>query len=167
LYAGRIEPRKNVLGLIQAAAIARLPLVIIGAPTPGQEAYWALCRAQARSSAVRFLDRMAPEDPRLAAAFDLARVVALPSWFETPGLFALEGALAGAAVVITPFGSTREYFGSLATYAPPGDPNRLARALENAWHEGPPPQLRDRIRSRFLWSQVARKTAEVYDHLER
>ena len=54
---------------------------------------------------------------------------ALPSWFETPGLAALEAALAGCSVVITPFGSTREYFGDLVEYARPAP----------AWRDQPGP----------------------------
>src|SRR6185312_14841524 len=35
LYVGRIEPRKNVLGLVRATRTCRLPLVVIGDPVPG------------------------------------------------------------------------------------------------------------------------------------
>ena len=62
------------------------------------------------------------DDPLLASAYAAARVFALPSWFETPGLAALEAALAGARWSITPFGCTREYFGDHAVSTPA--PNR-------------------------------------------
>ncbi len=32
LYVGRIEPRKNVLRLVEAVSSAGLPLVVIGSP---------------------------------------------------------------------------------------------------------------------------------------
>ena len=54
----------------------------------------------------------------LASAYAAARVFALPSWFETPGLAALEAGLAGCAVAITPYGSTRDYFGDLRAVCP-------------------------------------------------
>ena len=73
----------------------------------------------------------------LASAYAAARVLALPSWFETPGLAALEAALAGCAVVVTPFGCTREYFGDRVEYARPDRPAEIGRAILRAWRDGP------------------------------
>ena len=110
---------------------------------------------------------MAHDDPRLASAYAAARVLALPTWFETPGLAALEAALAGAAVVITPFGSTTEYFGDRVAYARPDRPRALEQALLKAWSEGPDPDLARHVATHYLWSIVARSTAEVYDQVAR
>ena len=117
LYAGRIEPRKNVLGLLLAARRAGTPVVLIGDAPPGHEAYHEACRRAGRGIAAwyRGVDH---DDPLLASALAAARVFALPSWFETPGLAALEAALASTAVVVTPLGSTREYFGDLSGNMP-------------------------------------------------
>lgn len=164
LYVGRVEPRKNVLGLVQAARAAGLTAVVVGAAPPGHGRYLDACRT-AGGRAVRWLGVMSHDDPLLASAYAAARVVALPSWFETPGLAALEGALAGAAVVVTPYGCAREYFGDMADYARPGRPAELARALARAWHHGPDPRLAGHVAARFLWSEVARRTAEVYDQV--
>ena len=161
LYVGRIEPRKDVLGLARGARAAGLALVAIGDAVPGCERYRDDCRAAA-GDAARWLGAVEHDDPLLASAYAAARVVALPSWFETPGLAALEGALAGAAVVVTPFGCTREYFGDRVVYARPGRPGALARALTQAWRDGPDPRLAGHVAARFLWSAVARRTAEVY-----
>ena len=164
LYAGRIEPRKNVLGLVRAALAAGLPLTVIGDAPPGRAGYLRDCRS-AGAGRVRWLPGLAHADPLLASAYAAARVVALPSWFETPGLAALEGALAGAAVVVTPYGCTREYFGDLVGYARPDRPAEIARALARAWRAGPDPRLAPHVAVRFLWSEVARRTAEVYDQV--
>lgn len=164
LYVGRVEPRKNVLGLVRAARAAGLPLVVIGAPPPGHERYDDACR-HAGGASVRWFGALGHDDPLLASAYSAARVVALPSWFETPGLAALEGALAGAAVVVTPFGCAREYFGALVEYARPDRPAGLARALARAWEAGPDPRLAGHVAARFLWAEVARRTAEVYDQV--
>jgi glycosyltransferase involved in cell wall biosynthesis len=114
---------------------------------------------------VRWLPALSHDDPLLASSYAAARVVALPSWFETPGLTALEGALAGAAVVVTPYGSAREYFGGLVGYARPNRASEVARALATAWQAGPDPRLAAHVGSRFLWSEVARRTAGVYDQV--
>ncbi|RUL87203.1 glycosyltransferase [Tautonia sociabilis] len=165
LFAGRIEPRKNVLNLVRGAAREGLPLVVIGDPVPGHEPYASRCR-QEGGPLVRWVPRMDADDPLLASAFAAARVFALPSWFETPGLAALEAALAGCSVVITPFGCTREYFGDLAFYARPGKLGEIAGALRRAWEAGRGrTELAERVRRRYLWATVARRTAEVYDEI--
>jgi glycosyltransferase involved in cell wall biosynthesis len=163
LYTGRIEPRKNVLGLVRAARLAGLPLVVVGAVVPGYEEYARSCRRA--SVTVRWLPGLAHDDPLLESAYAAARVFALPSWFETPGLAALEAARAGCAIVITPYGSTRDYFGHRVQYAAPARPSAIARALAAAWHAGPDPQLAASIGRHYSWTAVARKTMEVYDRV--
>ena len=166
LYVGRVEPRKNVLRLVEACRFAELPLVVIGDAPPGRNAYLRACRALGSGSA-QWISALRHEDPLLASAYASARVFALPSWFETPGLSALEAALAGCAVVVTPLGCTREYFADLVDYARPDRPEELARALRQAWMKGRDATvaLSRHVGSRFLWSEVARRTAEVYDEI--
>ncbi|HWE35881.1 MAG TPA: glycosyltransferase [Isosphaeraceae bacterium] len=166
LYVGRIEPRKNVRNLIRACALAGLPLVVLGDAVPGHAGYLDACRRDG-AGRVRFLPRVEHDDPLLASAYAACRVVALPSWFETPGLAALEGALAGRAVAITPYGCTREYFGGRVVYARPGRVAEIAHALGRAWDEGPDPSLSEHISEHYLWDAVARATAEVYDEIAR
>jgi glycosyltransferase involved in cell wall biosynthesis len=166
LYVGRIEPRKNVLNLIRACAVAGLPLVVLGDVVPGHAAYHAACRRDG-AGFVRFLPRVDHDDPLLASAYAASRVIALPTWFETPGLAALEGALAGRVVVITPYGCTREYFGDRVAYARPGRVAEIVHALGRAWDEGPDPSLPEHIQNHYLWGAVARTTAEVYDEIAR
>ena len=162
LYVGRVEPRKGILGLVRACRLSGLRLVVLGDPVPGHEAYAESCFAEAGRSLVR-IPRMAHDDPRLPSIFSAASVFALPSRFETPGLAALEAALAGVPVVITPHGCTREYFGDHVEYARPDRPREIASALRNALRNGPSAGLGRIIRSGYLWSAVARRTAEVYD----
>ncbi len=166
LYVGRIEPRKNVRGLVEGVRKAGLPLVVLGDALPGYERYAADCR-RAGSGFVRWVPRVDHDDPMLASAYAAARVLALPSWFETPGLVALEAALAGTAVVVTPHGCTREYFGDRVGYARPDRPEEIARAVRDAWASGPDPGLSAHVGAHYPWSEVARRTAEAYDHVTR
>jgi glycosyltransferase involved in cell wall biosynthesis len=165
LSTGRIEPRKNTLGLIRTARALKLPLVIAGAAPIGCESYEAQCR-QAAATDTLWLGRLDHHDPLLASAYAAARVFALPSWFETPSLSALEAALAGCAVVITPYGSTRDYFGDQVEYARPSRSGEISRALSRAWEDGPNPALAETILSRYLWPQVARMIAGAYDSVD-
>jgi glycosyltransferase involved in cell wall biosynthesis len=164
LYVGRIEPRKNVLGLIRSVGSLGLNLVVIGDVVPAHEAYQAACRS-AGIGFVRWFSRLEHDDPRLASAHAAARVFALTSWFETPGLAALESALAGCAIVITPFGCTREYFRDDVWYARPSRAAEMARAIAAAWDQGPRPGLAARVAADYSWAEVGRKTREAYDRI--
>jgi glycosyltransferase involved in cell wall biosynthesis len=166
LYVGRIEPRKNVLGLVEGVRKAGLPLVVIGDALPGYEAYAADCK-RAGEGFTRWLPRVDHDDPLLESAYAAARVLALPSWFETPGLVALEAALAGTAVVITPHGCTREYFGDRVGYARPDRPIEIARVISDGWATGPDPELSSHVGKHYPWSEVARRTAEAYEQVTR
>jgi glycosyltransferase involved in cell wall biosynthesis len=164
LFVGRIEPRKNPLALIRAARDLGLPLVVVGDAPPRFEEYERLCRREGGDRVV-WIEGRDHQDPLLISAYAAARVFALCSWFETPGLAALEAALAGTAVVVTPFGSTREYFGGHAIYARPDRIKEITAALSRAWREGPSSGLAAHIASNYLWDQVARTTAEVYEQV--
>jgi glycosyltransferase involved in cell wall biosynthesis len=164
LYAGRIEPRKNVLGLIRALRSAGLPLRVLGGRVPGQEGYAEHCRREGEGF-VAWQGRLRPDDPMLGATMAAARVLALPSWFETPGLVALEAALLGCSIAITPYGCTRDYFGDHAEYAEPGSGRAIRRAVGAAWDRPPSTELAQMVRERYLWAHVAQRTAEVYDQV--
>ena len=162
LNVGHVGPaRKNTLALIQALGGIDHPSVIIGRVT--RDAAGEACvREAARYRQILLLDRMENDSAMLASAYAACRVFVLPSLFETPGIAALEAALAGAQVVITPYGGTREYFEDMATYV---DPYSVASIREGIQRElGAPPseRLREHVRQKFLWSRVAKLTAGIY-----
>lgn len=121
--------------------------------------------AGAGGDRVTWLGQLDHHDPLLASAYAAARVFALPSWFETPGLAALEAALTGCALAITPYGSTRDYFGELVEYGWPDRPAEIERAVVRSWEDGPDPRLDRLIATEFVWPKVAEITAEVYDQV--
>ncbi len=164
LFVGRIEPRKNPLGVVRAARKLGYPLVVVGEAPPQHEAYERQCRREGGDRVV-WLEGLDHHDPLLISTYAAARVFALCSWFETPGLAALEAALAGAAVVVTPHGSTRSYFGDRAAYARPWRVDEIAAAITRAWREGPRPGLAAHVASNYLWERVAKLTAEVYEQV--
>lgn len=165
LYVGRIEPRKNVLGLIRACLQLKYKLVIIGQAPLEQADYDRACRKMADSGHVHFAGHLPKDAPLLASAQAAARVFALPSWFETPGLAALEAAQFETPVVITRRGSTRDYFGSTAVYCDPARPASVPKAIEEAWQRPPQgrAQLAEQIRREWTWPEVARIMEGIYD----
>jgi glycosyltransferase involved in cell wall biosynthesis len=166
LFVGRVEPRKNTLGLIRATSRLDVPLVVIGEAPAGSKGYKEECQ-RVGGDRVSWFGRLDHHDPLLASSYAAARVFVLPSWFETPGLAALEAAIAGCAIAITPFGATKEYFGDLVNYARPDRPAEIRRAVLKCWDDGPDPRLSQRIATHFVWPKVAQITAEVYDQVAR
>jgi glycosyltransferase involved in cell wall biosynthesis len=98
----------------------------------------------------------------LASAYAACDVFVLPSLFETPGIAALEAGLAGAKVVITSQGGTREYFGGLAEYINPYSVKSIRDGIQIALIKQNDKQLRDKIRKEYLWSDVAKHLLSVY-----
>lgn len=164
LYPGRIEPRKNQLGFLRAMRGVSVPIVVLGNAVPGHEGYLAACRREA-GSMVQFVGRLEYDDPCLAGAYAACRCVALTSWFETPGLVALEAGMSGVPLALTDRGPTREYFGDLAEYASPGDRNSIRRAVLAAYESSRNPPLARLVRERYSWRAAAVATRDAYRSL--
>jgi glycosyltransferase involved in cell wall biosynthesis len=96
------------------------------------------------------------------SAYAAAKVLALPSWYETPGLVALEAALAGCSIAITDRGSTKDYFGDMAEYCNPRSESSIARAVQKAYAQKRDGVLKKHVLTYFTWKIVAKKTLEGY-----
>lgn len=137
LCLGRLEPRKNQLGLVRAVASLGLPLVIAGAVVAGQEAYAAACRRLAAETGADVSFRPPVAGDELVRLYGGARVVAQPSYLEYPGLGALEGLAMGKATVCGLGGAPPDVFGDHVEYCDAGQWTTLAAALAAAWRHGP------------------------------
>lgn len=160
LCVGRIEPRKNQLALIEALRGTGIPLTLVGQPGRFSRPYFERCQRTAGPD-VQFIAGRLPE--RLREIYQKARVHALVSWYETPGLTSLEAALCGCALVVTPGGCTREYFGEDAEYAQPDDVGSIRAAVERALARPPSRGLAERIAREFNWDQAGARTVEAYE----
>lgn len=163
LCAARIEPFKNQLMLIWALRDTGIPLVLAGKVSePG---YGALCRQWAGQN-VHFVGELSPE--LLASAYAAARVHAMPSWAETPGLTSMEAGLAGCVIVVGDQGAEREYFGDFAHYCNPADVDSVREAVLQAWEDRDTAKraaFREHILKHYTWSEAAKATAEAYEQL--
>ena len=164
LYPGRIEPRKNQLGFLQAMHGSGVPVVVVGGAVPGHLEYAKACRAAADGDTV-FLPRVAHDDPMLESLYAACGAVAMCSWFETPGLVALEAAMSGVPLVLPVTGSAREYFGSHAEYVHPRDRRGILAAVQTALARERSSELARRVRRQFSWGAVATRTREAYERL--
>ena len=165
LSVGHIGPdRKNILRLIEALEQIDRPAAIIGRieDTPSGRA--CIERAK-RNPRLLIVDAIPHDSMLLASAYAACDVFVLPSQFETPGIAALEAGLAGAKIVITPVGGTREYFKEEATYIEPGSVASIVQGLERALAQEKNDTLRTRIKNEFLWQRVGEKTKQVYEQV--
>lgn len=162
LCSGRIEPNKNQLMLIWALRDTGIPLVLAGRETDPR--YAALCHKWARPN-VHFVGELSRD--LLASAYAAARVHALPSWSETPGLVNLEAGLAGCNLVVGNRGSEREYLGEFAFVSDPGDADSILEAVMLAWKGGPArlEAQRQHILQKYTWARTVDATRAAYEEI--
>ncbi len=164
LYVGKIEERKNVLSLIKAMKGIDAKLVVVGNANEGSKAYFQKCRQSAGSNVV-FLNAMQHDSGLLASAYAACKVFCLPSWYETPGLAALEAGLAGANIVITKGGPTREYFADFAAYVNPNSASDIREKILLQLRKPKTNNLGSHIEKNFLWQNTARQTKAAYEKI--
>jgi glycosyltransferase involved in cell wall biosynthesis len=163
LNVGHVGPgRKNVLMLLHALAKINVPSVIIGRIEDNE--YGRTCVAEAKKNPrLLLLDAIPNDSELLASAYAACDTFVLPSLFETPGIAALEAALAGAKIVITKYGGTEEYFGEKAQYVEPSSWELIHHGITTALNAPKDGALAEHVAGHFLWNQVARKTLAAYE----
>lgn len=159
LCAARIEGRKSQLELVRALKGLPYQLVLIGKPAPNHTAYYEAIKNEA-GDRVHFLGQVPHSE--LAQYYKAAKVHALISWMETPGLSSLEAGAMGCNLVITGKGDTRDYFGEDAFYCEPDSVSSIREAIVRAYNAPSNPSLVRRIRDEFNWQKTAEKTLEGY-----
>jgi glycosyltransferase involved in cell wall biosynthesis len=159
LCVARIEGRKNQLNLVRAMQGLPWPLVLAGKPAPNHLDYYEQVRREAGPN-VHFLGQL--DHALLPALYKAARVHALVSWMETPGLSSLEAAAMGCGLVVTDRGDTREYFGDFARYCEPDSVESIRSAILEAYRKPAETRLRERILEEFTWEKTAERTLEGY-----
>jgi glycosyltransferase involved in cell wall biosynthesis len=128
LFVGTIEPRKNLETLLEAWAMMRdrPDLVVVGAfgwlSEPIRE------RMQRMGPGLHHIEGLDPAD--LPAVYNLARVLAHPSWYEGFGLPPLEAMACGTPVVVSDRASLPEVVDGAGLVVPAGQPEAWRKALE-------------------------------------
>lgn len=163
LSVANIGIRKNTLSLIKACLQENLPLFLIG-NYDRSDPYFSMCEKLARKSKnlIRFLGWIPHNSILLKSAYKAAKVHALVSWYETPGLSAMEAAVAGCNIVITKRGCTHEYFGEYAEYCQPDDINSIRLALLRAFNKSKDNTLGKIMQEKFSWRRSAKEILNEY-----
>ncbi|MFC3219283.1 glycosyltransferase family 4 protein [Tianweitania populi] len=173
LYAGTIEPRKNLDRLLTAyealpmALRKRVPLVLAGYKGWNNAGVHARIRQATAEGWARYLGYV-PEEA-LPHLFAGARLFAFPSLYEGFGLPVLEAMASGVPVVCSDVASLPEVAGDAALMVHAEDVAGLTAALERGltdegWREGAVTAGLNQA-ARFSWARCAQETANVYRHV--
>jgi glycosyltransferase involved in cell wall biosynthesis len=157
--AARIEGRKSTLNLVKAIKNTKYTLVLVGNASQNQKQYISQVHQEAGDNVV-FLGQIPHQD--LRDLYKVAKVHALVSWMETPGLSSLEAGAMGCNIVVTKKGDTQEYFEDYAYYCDPDDVSSIKKAIDLAYENPVNPQLKNKILSQYIWEKTAQKTIEAY-----
>lgn len=170
LSVGTIEPRKNLITLLEAYAAlrARQPevgLVVAGGKGWLYESFFERLRVLGLEDVVTLTGYMPEAD--LPALINCAEVFAYPSVFEGFGLPPLEAMACGVPVVCSNASSLPEVVGEAGLLVAPTDIAAWTRALERALTDA---ELRADLRAKglhraqqFSWEAAARRTLAVYE----
>ncbi|WP_294733589.1 glycosyltransferase family 4 protein [uncultured Flavobacterium sp.] len=159
LCAARIEGRKGSLKLVKAMKDLPYTLVLVGKESSNQKEFVEQVHKEAGDNVV-FLGPVSHED--LRDLYAQARVHALTSWMETPGLSSLEAAVMNCNIVATKKGDAYDYLGDYAHYCDPADPESIKTAIEKAYKSEIDSKLREVVLDNYTWEKTANATLEAY-----
>jgi glycosyltransferase involved in cell wall biosynthesis len=164
LCVGRLETRKNQLMLLKALERDEIPIVFITGGFTYQQSYAELCRRFQRLGKTLFVERVA--DAMLISAYKGARVLCMPSWYELPGLVALEAARCGCPIVASSWGVLEEYLGQAVWYCEPDHPTSIRQAILRAYSSPVPTCLQEKA-NELTWDRAAQQLLTIYQKLAR
>ena len=167
LCVGTLEPRKNLVRLVEAFARARdgrVGLVLAGGKGWLYDELFARVKALGLTGEVIFPGYVMNEE--LPLWYNAATALAYPSLYEGFGLPVLEAQACGTPVLTSNVSSLPEAAGDAAVMVDPYDVEALAAGLDRLLADEP---LRHELRSaglahasQFTWSHTAQETARVY-----
>ncbi|MBV5311777.1 MAG: glycosyltransferase family 4 protein [Prolixibacteraceae bacterium] len=130
LSVGTVEPRKNLLGLLEGMILSEsfVPLVVVGKLTDYQYKVQKFIEADLNRLQVFFLSQI--QDDELAVIYQMAEVMVYPSHYEGFGLPVAEAQASGCPVITSNTSSLPEAGGDAALYVDPENPEEIGKALK-------------------------------------
>jgi tetratricopeptide (TPR) repeat protein len=148
--------------LLRALEESLLPIVFVNGDFSYDPDYDAAVRNYRRAGKTIFTGRLS--DELLAGAYAAARTHVLPSWYELPGLVSMEAAYYGKNVVVTDYGTARDYLGDDAFYCRPDDADSIANAIMAAYYAPLREGARRRVEN-LTWKRAAEEYLHYYEQV--
>jgi glycosyltransferase involved in cell wall biosynthesis len=171
LYAGTLEPRKNVMSLLKAFRLLRAEgrikesMVIVGKAGWLSDEIPEFIRRSGLSDRVHLAGYVDRED--LPAIYSSARLFVYPSLCEGFGLPPLEAMACGTPVIASNVSAMPEILGSAAELVAPDDVRGLAARIVAMIEDDTLCQRRRRDglarAAIYRWDRAAREMLKVYD----
>jgi glycosyltransferase involved in cell wall biosynthesis len=174
-YLGTLEPRKNLLTLLQAyarlprALRREVPLFLAGGKGWGYEPIFEALAQPALATSVRWLGYLATEN--LPLWYNAAELFVYPSRYEGWGLPVLEALACGTLVLTSDISSLPEAAGPAGVLVPPDEVEAWTVALGDMLNN---PSAHAHRRAlglawarQFTWQATARATLEAYQAVWR
>jgi glycosyltransferase involved in cell wall biosynthesis len=169
LFVGTLEPRKNVVRLVEAYARlpkGRPPLVLVGGKGWFYDEIFRRVEAMELTDEVHFSGFVPAED--LPLWYNAADLFVYPSIYEGFGLPALEAMACGTAVITSTASSLPEVVGKAGKLVDPTDTEALATAMEQVLGDR---EMQEQMQAAglvqaegFSWEKTARQTVDSYRH---
>ncbi|MFN8379513.1 MAG: glycosyltransferase family 1 protein [Anaerolineae bacterium] len=168
LFIGTLEPRKNLLTLLEAYATLssaeRLPLVLAGGKGWDYEPIFDAVERLKLNDAVSFPGYLPQDD--LPLWYNSAEAFVYPSVFEGFGMPVLEAMACGVPVAVSNASALPEVAERSGLCIPPTDGAAWANALrrigqDDDWRRGASEAGLNEAH-RFTWTETARQTAAAY-----
>lgn len=172
LFVGTLEPRKNLLRLVEATRMLidrgwDGTLVLVGGEGMGAPEVDRTILRLGVGGRVRKLGYVSPS--HLPAIYRRAQILVNPSLWEGFGLPPLEAMACHVPTIVSDIPAHREIAGDAACYVDANDISSIAESIEQVWNDD---DLRKRMSatgaervSRFTWTETARKTLRLYRQL--
>jgi len=175
-FLGTIEPRKNIIGLIEAynklraknESLTDVKLVLAGANGWKNKKTYRAWQLSAYKNDIIFLGYVNKEEQDIL--YNSATVFAYPSFYEGFGFPPLEAMTYGVPVVCSNVSSMPEVVSEAALMINPYEPSELANALEDVLINE---SLRNILINKglerakfFTWEKTAREYLEVFKELK-
>jgi len=172
LNIGTIEPRKNIVGLVQAFDLmAQIPkfqdyyLVIAGSSGwKNKEIFKAINLAKNKDK-IKIIGYI--EKSERTYFYNLAEIFCYPSFYEGFGLPVLEAMACGTPVITSAVSSLPEVAGEAALYVDPNDINSITEAMQQLAAREELQKLmvvRGLVQAKkFSWKKTAEKYLEIFN----
>jgi glycosyltransferase involved in cell wall biosynthesis len=171
LYLGTIQPRKNLVRLIESFELVAhqdpdMNLVLAGRTGWLAEPITRRADASPFRNRIRFTGHI--PDEQLVQLYNAATVFALPSLYEGFGLPALEAQACGVPAVVSNRGALPELAGAEMAIVDPGNSDEIASAIAKLVHQRFNTDLvNQRVEHArgFTWSNSAMKTRKLFQEM--